>query len=327
MSQARLLSALATTLPKVVNRRLRRGPARPSWTFGYELVAASFRATTAGVTDRPYEVVRRAFDSMPLPTSKGLVGVTREKVDARGVPSEWFTPAAHDDQVVLYFHGGGYVFGSTRSHRPLISRIATASRARVLGANYRLAPENPFPAAVDDAYAVYQWLTVDRKIAPSKIVVSGDSAGGGLSAALLLKLRDLGEPLPAGAALICPWVDFTAKGGSIIENGEVDFTTNDVAQKWIEAYLGGKSERTNPLASPGLADLRGLPPLLVQVGGAETLLDQVKAFAKRATEAGVDVRLSVGTDMIHVWHSFADFFDVSRRSIEEIGHFVKRVTR
>ena len=145
MSQVRILKSLVATLPRVVNRRLRKGPARPSWTFGYELIAASFRATTAGVTDHPYEVMRRAFDRFPLPTSKGLVGVTRSSVDARGVPSEWFTPAAHDDQVVLYFHGGGYVFGSTRSHRPLISRIATASRARVLGANYRLRAGAPVP--------------------------------------------------------------------------------------------------------------------------------------------------------------------------------------
>lgn len=326
MSTALFVSSLARSLPVVVNRRLRRGPARPSWSLGWELFAAAFRDTTGRLTDKPYAKLRRAFDTMSPVVSPAYKGVARKKVDAGGVPSEWFVPKDHGDAVILYLHGGGYVFGSTRSHGALISRIATASGARVLGPNYRLAPEHPFPACIDDAYDAYHWLVDDQKIPASKIVIAGDSAGGGLSAALLLKMRDLGEPMPAGAVLICPWVDFTATGGSIDDNGHLDFTTFDVAQKWIEAYLQG-ADRTNPLASPGLADLRGLPPILLQTGGAEVLLDQDRAFAKRATEAGVDIRLVVANDMTHVWHSFADFFETARRSIDDIGHFVKRITR
>jgi acetyl esterase/lipase len=308
--------------------RLRRGPARPSWSFGFEVFARAMRRTFDVVCARAIPEQRAAFEAMANTRSPALTGVARSPVVAGGVSSEWFSPRdgvhAASAPVVLYLHGGGYVFGSTRTHAALVARISLAAPARVLAPNYRLAPEHPFPAAIDDVVAVYEWLLA-QGIPPSRIVVSGDSAGGGLSMSLLLRLRDADRPLPAGAALICPWVDHTAKTGSVVDNELYDYATIDIANAWRDAYLAGH-DRTDPVVSPVYADLRGMPPLLVQVGGAELLRDQAKAFAARAKEHGADVRLRVEPDMIHDWHSFADFFPHCERPIKDIGAFVREVT-
>ncbi len=287
------------------------------------------RRTFDVVAGRSIPDLRAAFDAMANTRSPALAKTTRTNVDASGVPSEWCAPrdgfAPGGAPVVLYLHGGGYVFGSTRTHAAIVARIALAARARVLTPNYRLAPEHPFPAAVEDAIAVYEWLLA-AGVPASRIVVAGDSAGGGLTMSLLLRLREAKRPLPAGAVLVCPWVDHTAEGGSAVTNAPFDYATIEMADAWREAYLPDGHDLRDPIVSPVYADLAGLPPLLVQVGAAELLCDQVRALAARAEDHGVDVKLQVAPDMIHVWHSFADFFPDCQNAIEDIGAFVRART-
>lgn len=253
-------------------------------------------------------------------------GVTCTPVDAGGVSAEWSVAAGVDEaKVVLYVHGGGYVMGSAGSHRDVTGRLSKAAGARVLSLNYRLAPEHPFPAPVDDAVAAYRWLLA-QGISPGNIAVAGDSAGGGLAIATLLALRDAGEPLPAAGVGISPWVDMEGTGESMTTRAAVD----PVVQK--EGLLGmaklylGDADPKNPLAAPLHADLAGLPPLLLQVGDAETLLDDSTRLAEKARAAGVDVTLKVWDEMPHVWHLFAPILPEGRQAIDEIGSFFQART-
>lgn len=253
-------------------------------------------------------------------------GVTCMPVDAGGVSAEWSAAAGVDEaKVVLYVHGGGYVMGSAGSHRDMTGRLSKAAGARVLSLNYRLAPEHPFPAPVDDAVAAYRWLLA-QGISPGNIAIAGDSAGGGLAIATLLALRDAGEPLPAAGIGISPWVDMEGTGESMTTRAAVD----PVVQK--EGLLGmaklylGDADPKSPLAAPLHADLGGLPPLLLQVGDAETLLDDSTRLAEKARAAGVDVTLKVWDEMPHVWHLFAPILPEGRQAIDEIGSFVQART-
>lgn len=253
-------------------------------------------------------------------------GVTCTPVEAGGVSAEWSVAAGVDEtKVVLYVHGGGYVMGSAGSHRDVTGRLSKAAGARVLSLNYRLAPEHPFPAPVDDAVAAYRWLLA-QGISPGNIAVAGDSAGGGLAIATLLALRDAGEPLPAAGVGISPWVDMEGTGESMTTRAAVD----PVVQK--EGLLGmaklylGDADPKNPLAAPLHADLAGLPPLLLQVGDAETLLDDSTRLAEKARAAGVDVTLKVWDEMPHVWHLFAPILPEGRQAIDEIGSFFQART-
>ena len=253
-------------------------------------------------------------------------GVTCTPVEAGGVSAEWSVAAGVDEtKVVLYVHGGGYVMGSAGSHRDVTGRLSKAAGARVLSLNYRLAPEHLFPAPVDDAVAAYRWLLA-QGISPGNIAVAGDSAGGGLAIATLLALRDAGEPLPAAGIGISPWVDMEGTGESMTTRAAVD----PVVQK--EGLLGmaklylGDADPKNPLAAPLHADLAGLPPLLLQVGDAETLLDDATRLAEKARAAGVDVTLKVWDEMPHVWHLFAPILPEGRQAIDEIGSFFQART-
>jgi acetyl esterase/lipase len=256
---------------------------------------------------------------MPLPAD-----VTAEPVHVDGVPAEWVhVPTASAERVVLYVHGGAYVIGSLNTHRDLAGRISRAAAARVLNVDYRLAPEHPHPAAVEDATAAYRWL-LDQAVAPERIVIAGDSAGGGLTVATLLALRDARVPLPAGGVCISPWVDLTCGGASYATKADADpiVTRAGVAQM-AQAYLGATPPRT-PLASPLFADLRGLPPLLIQVGTDEVLLDDAVQLADRAKAAGVETTLEVHDRMIHVWHWFLPMLDEAQTAVDTIGRFVRR---
>ena len=330
MSQLVFLRHLVRHTPRVALSRLRNGPSRPSWSFGFELFATAMRGTALDIARLDWVGQRRAYDALANTYSPILRQVERETTTVGGVRSVWFVPNAAaaagvlGDVTVLYLHGGAYIFGSTKSHAELIARLALAAPARVLAPEYRLAPEHPFPAAIEDALSVYRAL-VASNIDPKRLVVAGDSAGGGLTMALLQKLRAAGDPLPAGAVLICPWVDLTAKGGSLTENAPFDWSNEEVGQRWIEAYLNGH-DRRDPLVSPVFADLSGLPPLLIQIGGAELLHDQAATLAARAKAAGVDVRLVVEPDMVHDWHSFAGIFSHCARAIDDVGAFVRSVT-
>ena len=202
-----------------------------------------------------------------------------EKVSADGVPAEWVAaPGADERRAVLYLHGGGYVIGSINTHRRLAYDISAASGAKVLLIDYRLAPEHPFPAAIDDAAKAWRWLLA-QGFEPKRLAVAGDSAGGGLTIATLVNLRDLKLPLPACAVAISPWVDLEGLGGSIESRAEQDPMVQKPGLIWMAGlYLNGASPRT-PLAAPLYADLKGLPPVLVQVGTAETLLDDATRIA------------------------------------------------
>lgn len=337
MSQLIFLRHLALHTPRVALSRLSRGPGRPSWSFGFELFTTALRHTSLEIAGLSWVEQRKAFDAIANARSPIFARVKREPTTAFGVPATWFSPrttggaaskrgrnTTEPELTLLYLHGGAYVFGSAKSHGELIARLALSCHARVLAPEYRLAPEHPFPAGIDDTVAVYRALLASGTD-PKRLVVAGDSAGGGLTMALLQRLRDAGDPLPAGAALICPWLDLTAEGGSLIENAAYDWGNGEVAERWIQAYLNGH-DRRDPLASAVFADLKGLPPLLVQVGEAELILDQASMLAKRAEEHGVDVRLVIEPDMVHDWHSFAGVFSHCARAIDDIGAFVRDVT-
>lgn len=252
--------------------------------------------------------------------------VTRERVDAGGVPGEWVTaPGADAARTILYLHGGGYVIGSINTHRDLAARLSRATAARVLLIGYRLAPEHPHPAAVDDAVAAYRWM-LSQGSDPARLTVAGDSAGGGLTVATLVAIRDRGLPRPAAGVCLSPWVDLEGLGESMTTKAAVDpMVQPDHLCKMAAAYLGGKDPRT-PLAAPLYADLSGLPPLLVQVGTAETLLDDAVRLAERARKAGVQVTLDPWEDMIHVFQAFASMLPEGQQAIERIGEFVKRTS-
>jgi len=250
--------------------------------------------------------------------------VKREQVNAAGVPAEWVVAENVDpDRVILYLHGGGYVIGSINTHRELGSRLSRAAAARVLLIDYRLAPEHPHPAAVDDAVAAYRWL-LSLGVNPSRLAIAGDSAGGGLTVATLVAVRDAGLPMPATGVCLSPWVDLEGIGESMTTKAAADpMVQRDGLLKMAAAYLAGQHPRT-PLASPLYADLSGLPPLLIQVGTAETLLDDSTRLAERARKSGVHVTLEPWEDMIHVWQAFASLLPEGRQAIDRIGEFIRK---
>jgi len=245
-------------------------------------------------------------------------------VDAGGVAAEWVDPpGVSSERAVLYLHGGGYCIGSIQTHRQLAADVARAAGARTLLIDYRLGPEHPFPAAVEDATRAYRFL-LSGGVRAARSAIAGDSAGGGLTVATLLSLRDAGEPLPASAACLSGWFDLSMSGASMQTKAAVDpMVQRENLARYAAAYLGGADART-PLASPLFADLAGLPPLLVQVGTAETLLDDSTVFAERARAAGVEVSVEVWDDMIHVWHAFGFLLPEARQAIERIGAFLRQ---
>ena len=262
------------------------------------------KAQALGTVVGIVEGFRIAFDEMGS-QFKLDEDIKPERVGVAGVPAEWIAaPGTADDQVMLYLHGGGYVGGSMRSHRVMLSGLSRASGMRVLGLEYRLAPENPFPAAVEDCIAGYRWL-LSHGVSHKNIVIAGDSAGGALTPATLVALRYVGEPMPAAGVCLSPWLDLEGIGESMTTKAEVDpIVQRELLDVLVNLYIGDRDRRT-PLAAPLYADLHGLPPLLIQVGSSETLLDDSTRLAERAKTAGVDVTLEVWEDMIHVWQLFA----------------------
>lgn len=239
------------------------------------------------------------------------------------VPGLWITTAAGQDRSILYFHGGGYALGSAKAYAEMTSWLARAAQARVFVLDYRRAPEYRFPSALEDAALAYRWL-LSSGADPRALAVAGDSAGGGLTLALLTSLRDRGEALPSCGVCISPWVDLEMTGESIQSKAAVDpLLTREGLQQFADWYLGGQDAR-NPLVSPLRADLTELPPLLIQVGTSEILLDDARRLYQRARANGVQVRLSEYEDMPHVWHVFASFLPEARQAASEIAEFVKQ---
>jgi epsilon-lactone hydrolase len=261
-----------------------------------------------------------AARSTPVPDE-----IKWEPVTAGQVACEWIHgPINRGGQAVMYIHGGGYVFGSVATYRDLIGRLSIAADMWILAPDYRLAPEHPFPAAVDDALAAYRWL-VGTGIEPRHIVIAGDSAGGGVALATLLALRDAGERLPAAAVLLSPVTDLTCSGDSYTSRATSDpLFTREQGVFLVAQYLAG-ADPTSVLASPIYADLKGLPPLLVHVGNDEVLLDDSTRLAERARGAGVDVDLRVWDGM---WHDFQRQAGLgvieAQESIDLIGAFIKK---
>jgi acetyl esterase/lipase len=285
-------------------------------------VIAALRAQP--VVDEPtVEDMRAGIEAfigvVPLPED-----VTFEPIDVDGVPAEWVAaPNAAADKALLYLHGGGYAIGSIRTHRNLAANVSRATGTRVLLIDYRLAPEHPHPAAVDDAVTAWRWLLA-QGLAPERMAISGDSAGGGLTVATLVALRDAGAPLPACAVPISPWVELEAVSESWTTRAEADPMVGiDGLKLMADWYLNGQDART-PLAAPLHAELRGLPPMLVQVGDAEVLLDDSTRLVDKARAAGVDATCEVIPEGIHVLHAFAPLVPEANDAIDRLGEFVRR---
>jgi acetyl esterase/lipase len=249
------------------------------------------------------------------------VGV--EAVTVAGRAAEWLrAPGANAQRAILYLHGGGYVMGSLTTHRSLGGEISRAAQAAVLMVDYRLAPESPFPAAVEDGVAAFQWL-IDKGFKPQNLAIAGDSAGGGLAAATLVALRDRKLQLPKAAVCISPWSDLTCTNESYKTRAEADpMVTSDGIGNMAGVYLQG-ADAKNPLASPNFADWRGLPPLLIQVGRDEVLLDDSIKLHEKAQAAGVDSTLEIWDDMVHVWHAFHPMLPEGKQGIERVGAFLR----
>jgi len=259
---------------------------------------------------------------VPLPS------LTRvEPVLAGSVSGEWVSaPGAAQDRVILCLHGGGYTMGSSKATHVLAANFSAASGCRVLVIDYRLAPEHPFPAALEDTISAYRWL-LQQGIRSDRIVLAGLSAGGGLALSALVSLRDAKIDLPAAAVLISPWTDLAGTGKSVGTRAKADpWLTDEMNQYHAALYAGGKDLR-HPLISPLYADLHGLPPLLIHVGTDEIMLDDSTRIAEQARNAGVEATLDVWEGMWHVWHAFASRLPEGKKAIEQIGQFIRRSQR
>lgn len=282
-----------------------------------------FRMQMRGIDhSRPVENLRAWLDGLggqvPRP---GTISV--QQVAVGSMHAEWVTPSgAPDDAVVLYLHGGGYATGSCRSHRGLVGNIATVAGLRALIPQYRLAPEHPFPAAAEDALTAYRWL-LDNGISPTKIVLCGDSSGGGLAVVLLLLLREQGIAMPSGAALLSPWTDLAASGESYRTQRRKDpWLRPELLAELGRAYAD-TSDLEDPLISPVYADLRGLPRLFVQVGDFDLLLSDSTRLVDNARRAGVAADVQIWAGMWHVWHAFTGRVPESDAAIIDLAAFLR----
>jgi len=311
----------------VALRRLVRGAKRPTWSWFFESIVEVARwVMRRQARVRRIGPLRKDFPG--LLWSPAYRRVSLRPAEGSPVPGVWIGPrGGRSGRVLFYLHGGGYVSCSTRTHRDILSRMAIAADARVFAVDYRLAPEHPYPAALHDSLAAWRWFAASEAD-PSRIAIGGDSAGGGLALATMLSLRDAGERLPAAAVLFSPWVQLVGGQASVLENAAFDYLGGlpDDALPYLVTLYAGAHSPSDPLLSPLLADLHGLPPMLVQAGGAEILRDQIADFAGRAREAGVEVEHEVLADMVHVCQGFAPVSRAGRRAIARAGEFLIRRT-
>jgi acetyl esterase/lipase len=276
-------------------------------------------------SDTPLDRMRKdwdeVFSKIPCP-----VGAKKEAIKAGGVPTVKFsTPGSDNTRAILFLHGGGYVFGSPRSHNDLGEFLARAAGIPVYLLDYRLAPEHPFPAPVEDAVAAYRWL-LEQDIKPERIAISGDSAGGGLTLATLFAIRDQKLPLPACGVPLSPWSDLECTGETMVTKAKDDpMVQRDLTRQLSDLYAPGGNLK-DPLISPLHGDYKGLPPLLIQVGERETLLDDSLRVADRAKKAGVDVTLEVEPGQIHVFQIFANRLDEAVAAIDRMAAFIRKHT-
>jgi acetyl esterase/lipase len=304
--------------------RLFRGPKRPGWTFRFEILVAVLREAIALTGLKAVSGQSRRRLSTRVPRSIALEQKL-ESTTFAGLPVDIHTPHSWTPggPTILYLHGGAYISCSPGTHRELVSRIAFACGARCVVPDYRLAPDHPFPAAIDDAVSAYHALLAEG-VDPRTLFLAGDSAGGGLSVATLLSLRDAGSPLPRGAVLLSPWVDLAGTSETMLTNRTFDYLSGDTV---ATAKLYAKdAELSHPLVSPVYAELAGLPPLLVQSGDAEILFAENQRLVERARAAGVLVQHEIEPGMIHVFQGFASVSPQGRAAIVSVGRFVRSLT-
>jgi acetyl esterase/lipase len=293
----------------------------PRWSPTYEILVRGLREVFKHTASMPAHERRAYMETLTTPSTL-VWKLRRERISANGVPATWFLPPkANAAPVMLYLHGGAYQFGSVRTYTDVICRIALEANIRVLAIDYRLAPEHPFPAPLEDALKAWEYL----RARAYSVVVAGDSAGGNLALSLALALKERGDAMPKSLGLICPWVDIAGKGASIVTNARWDtLPPKNVTDMWTISYAAGH-RFDDPRLSPTNADLRGLPPMLVHAGGREILRDDLRAFSDKAKAAGVAVEYSEYSEMVHDWHMLASFgIPESRRALAEIARFAIR---
>jgi epsilon-lactone hydrolase len=251
--------------------------------------------------------------------------VKTTSVDVNGVPGEWsIVPTGDASRVLMFFHGGGYCSGSIASHRRLVTEAGRAAGVRTLAIGYRLAPEHPFPAAYEDVFTAWRFLR-DRNIPAAHIAIGGDSAGAGLALALIGRLRDAHEELPGCAWLISPWTDLTMSGSTLSSKEAVDpLIHKQYLIELADAYLPAEMDRKDPRVSPLYADLKGFPPVLIQVGSAETLLADATRFAAVAGAVDARVTLEIWPQMIHAWPLWNARLEPGRRALASAGAFIRQ---
>jgi len=278
-----------------------------------------FSAKTEITVEAQRALMKQMVAMMKLPKD-----VKYETVDAGGVPAEWVSvPESNDEFVILYLHGGYYIVGEMFIERVFASLIARASKCRVLAIDYRLAPEYPYPAALDDAINAYRWLINDQKINPQNIIIEGLSAGGGLTLACLLKLRDEGDTLPTAAVSLCPYGDLTLTGESYKRNADLDWISYELSQFNAPLYYS-ESDPKDPYISPIFGDFNKLPPVFIQVGTSDVLHDDSIRLGECAKAAGVDVTVDVWEGMVHGFQMFTAFAPESRDAIKKMSEFTDR---
>jgi len=250
-------------------------------------------------------------------------GIQTKKEIIEGIKSEWIIPFGADpEKIILYVHGGGYVSGSCNDHRGFVSKFSKNCGVINLLYEYRLAPENPFPAALEDSLKIYDWLLINQ-FEPKKIIIAGESAGGGLCLSLLLALKEQNKPLPAAAVAISPWTDLTCSSESYITKNKVSIAPLD---SWLvfSKYYTGNNEATLPLISPLYGNLTGLPPIFINSAGDDELFDDGEKFFIKAKKAGVDITFRAGIKMIHCYPLLSPFFKEASEAMEEICAFIKK---
>ncbi len=268
--------------------------------------------------------MREAYNNMAV-SFKPIKGAKFEEVNINGVRAEWVKmPNSDEDSVLIYLHGGGYVLGTTEMYHDMAARLASGGEVKVLSVDYRLAPENKYPAALEDSIKVYKWL-LSQNYKYYNIMIAGDSAGGGLALATLLKIRSLGLKMPAAAVCISPWTDLAMTGKTIKTNSVIDPVLNyDLLKYFADCCVGEEGDRCDPFISPFYADLSGLPPLLIMVGECEILLDDAMRFSNKAEFFGVESTFVVAKEMTHSWPFFASIIPEGQQAINYISEYIRR---
>lgn len=313
------LGRIAGSFLEASLRRLRGDPRSEHWTFKFAVLREFLDRTAAEVVDWPVEELRAGHDA--LAERRGFdLPVRREPDELEGVSVEWFVPqegSVREESLIVFLHGGAYLFGSTTSHANLIGRIALDAGVPALGINYRLAPEHEVEAGREDVISVWKWL-LEEGWSAEGMAFSGDSAGGGLSVSTAIELAERDLPTPAALALMSPWVDLTCSGASYSENEYYDYGTGDHIRAWRDLVVGER-DAEDPVLSPLYGDLSVLPPTLVHYGSGELMADDCARFAGALEEAGVEVESKGWPEMVHAFHAFYEYLPPAREAVAALA--------